>query len=45
MSKIYITGDVHGDIDFGKLTTSRFPEQKQLTNRLDLNQNLALLRS
>lgn len=31
MNKIYITGDVHGDIDFGKLTTSRFPEQKQLT--------------
>lgn len=28
---IYITGDTHGIIDWGKINTSRFPEQKDLT--------------
>jgi hypothetical protein len=28
---IYITGDTHGTNDFGKLSTSRFPEQKNMT--------------
>lgn len=28
---IYITGDLHGSIDFHKLTTAAFPEQKHLT--------------
>ena len=28
---IYITGDTHGMIDWEKLNTTRFPEQKQLT--------------
>lgn len=28
---VYITGDTHADLDIGKLSTSRFPEQKQLT--------------
>lgn len=28
---IYITGDTHADIDIGKLSTKRFPEQKMLT--------------
>ncbi len=31
MARIFITGDTHGDIDIGKLTTRRFPEQKDLT--------------
>lgn len=28
---IYITGDTHGQIDIGKLTTKQFPEQKTMT--------------
>ena len=28
---IYITGDTHADLDIGKLSTKRFPEQKMLT--------------
>jgi DNA repair exonuclease SbcCD nuclease subunit len=28
---IYITGDIHGSIDIHKLSTTNFPEQKQLT--------------
>lgn len=28
---IYITGDIHGDIDIGKLNTRHFPEQKNLS--------------
>ncbi len=28
---IYVTGDTHGDIDAGKLSVRRFPEQKSLT--------------
>ena len=31
MSRIYITGDTHCDIDWNKLNTSNFPEQKQMT--------------
>ncbi len=31
MARIFITGDIHGDIDWGKLNTKRFPEQKSLT--------------
>lgn len=31
MSKLLITGDTHGQIDIGKLTTKRFPFQKELT--------------
>lgn len=31
MSHIYITGDTHGDIDFNKLSSKRFPEGKKLT--------------
>ena len=30
MSRIFITGDTHGDIDIKKLTTKQFPLQKQL---------------
>ena len=30
MSRIFITGDTHGDYDWSKLNTSRFPEQKTL---------------
>lgn len=29
--KIYVTGDTHGDIDWNKLTTRRFPPQQSLT--------------
>lgn len=28
---IYVTGDTHADIDIGKLSTSKFPQQKNLT--------------
>ena len=28
---IYVTGDLHGDIDIGKLSSKRFPAQKGLT--------------
>ena len=28
---IYITGDTHGTIDWEKINTTRFPEQKNLT--------------
>lgn len=28
---IYVTGDIHGSIDIGKLNTKRFPQQKSLT--------------
>ena len=28
---IYVTGDVHGSLDIGKLNTKRFPQQKSLT--------------
>lgn len=31
MSKLFCTGDTHGNIDIGKLTTKRFPLQKELT--------------
>ena len=31
MSRIFVTGDTHGQIDIGKLTTKKFPEQKELT--------------
>lgn len=31
MSRIFITGDTHGDIDYRKLNTDNFPEQKSLT--------------
>ncbi len=30
---IYITGDTHIPIDIGKLSTKRFPEQKEMTKR------------
>lgn len=29
--KIYVTGDTHGDIDWGKISVDKFPEQKHLT--------------
>lgn len=28
---IYITGDIHADIDIGKLSTDRFPQQKSMS--------------
>lgn len=28
---IYITGDIHGDIDIHKLTTQNFPQQRTMT--------------
>lgn len=28
---IYITGDLHGDIDKAKLNTKNFPEQRKMT--------------
>lgn len=28
---IFVTGDIHGDIDIGKLNTRNFPEQKTMT--------------
>ena len=28
---IYITGDTHIPVDIGKLSTKRFPEQKEMT--------------
>ena len=28
---VYVTGDTHGDIDWSKLNTTHFPEQKDLT--------------
>lgn len=31
MSRIFITGDTHGMIDWEKINTTRFPEQKNLT--------------
>lgn len=31
MARIFITGDTHGDVDWGKLNTRLFPEQKTLT--------------
>ena len=31
MSRIFITGDTHGMIDWETLNTTRFPEQKQMT--------------
>ena len=31
MSRIFITGDTHGDEDFHKLNTKRFPTQKELS--------------
>ena len=31
MSRIFITGDTHGDYDWHKLATRNFPEQKDLT--------------
>ena len=31
--RIFITGDTHGNIDIGKVTTRRWPEQKQLTRK------------
>lgn len=31
MNRIFITGDVHGNIDISKLNTKHFPEQKSLT--------------
>jgi predicted phosphodiesterase len=31
MSRIFITGDTHGDIDYAKLNTRQFKEQKNLT--------------
>ena len=31
MNRIFITGDTHGDINWGKLNTRSFPEQKELT--------------
>ena len=30
-SRVFITGDLHGDIDITKLNTKSFPEQKELT--------------
>ena len=30
-SKIFITGDTHGEIDFGKLSSKEFPIGKTLT--------------
>ncbi|MDO5558925.1 MAG: metallophosphoesterase [Oscillospiraceae bacterium] len=30
---IYITGDIHGDIDIHKLSNKRFPQQKKLTKK------------
>lgn len=32
-NKIYITGDIHGSYDIKKLTSKKFPEQKQLTKK------------
>lgn len=31
MSRIFFTGDTHGEIDINKLTTKKFPVQKELT--------------
>ena len=31
MSKIYVTGDIHLNIDIHKLNTKNFPEQNKLT--------------
>ena len=28
---VYITGDIHGGLDIGKLNTRNFPEQKEMT--------------
>ena len=28
---IFVTGDTHANLDIGKLSTRRFPEQKELT--------------
>lgn len=30
---IYVTGDTHADIDIGKLSTKRFPQQKELSKK------------
>ena len=32
MNRIFITGDVHNDIDISKLNTQEFPVQKELTH-------------
>ena len=31
MTRVFITGDIHGSLDISKLNTKRFPEQKNLT--------------
>ena len=31
MTRIFVTGDTHGDYDWHKLTSKSFPEQKELT--------------
>lgn len=31
MSKVFVTGDTHGDIDFNKLTSKSFPEGRSLS--------------
>ena len=31
MTRIFITGDTHGDYDWHKLNTKFFPEQKEFT--------------
>lgn len=31
MSRIFVTGDLHGEIDMHKLSTAAFPEQRELT--------------
>ena len=30
---IFITGDIHGDIDIHKLNVNKFPEQRKLTKK------------
>ena len=30
LSMIYVTGDIHANLDIGKISTKRFPQQKQL---------------
>lgn len=36
---IFVTGDTHANLDIGKLSTRRFPEQKELTKEDFLNVN------
>jgi len=31
VTRIFVTGDTHGDYDWHKLTSKSFPEQKELT--------------